>query len=121
VGGEARSEAHKRRVIIQDEVEIGANSTIDRGSAGDTVIGEGSKIGNLVQIAHDTGIGRHCRIGPQAGIASGVAVADFVIIGERAAVGVDVSIGERAVIPGHSKVSGNIPTHPAGKADEVEP
>ena len=57
-----------RRVIIQDDVEIGANTTIDRGSTRDTVIGEGTKIDNLVQIAHNVSIGRHCLIAGQSGI-----------------------------------------------------
>ncbi len=57
-----------RRVIIQDDVEIGANVTIDRGSTRDTVIGEGTKIDNLVQIAHNVSIGRHCLIAGQVGI-----------------------------------------------------
>ena len=57
-----------RRVIIQDDVEIGANITIDRGSTRDTVIGEGTKIDNLVQIAHNVRIGRHCLIAGQTGI-----------------------------------------------------
>jgi UDP-3-O-[3-hydroxymyristoyl] glucosamine N-acyltransferase len=85
-----------RRVIVQDEVEIGANSTIDRGFIRDTVIGEGTRIGNLVHIAHDVGIGRHCLVGAQAGIASGVTAADFAIIGARTGVAADVTIAGTA-------------------------
>ena len=61
-----------RRVIVQDDVEIGANSTIDRGASRDTVIGEGTKIDNLVQIGHNTRIGRHCVIVSQTGISGSV-------------------------------------------------
>ena len=109
------------RVILQDDVEIGANSTIDRGSVRDTVMGEGTRIGNLVQIAHGVSIGRHCRIGPQAGIASGVTAADFVIIGGQAGIAADVTIGEGAIIAGHSSVNGDVPAAAAGKPDEDGP
>jgi UDP-3-O-[3-hydroxymyristoyl] glucosamine N-acyltransferase len=69
-----------RRVIIQDDVEIGANATIDRGSTRDTVIGEGTKIDNLVQIAHNVIIGRHCLIVGQAGISSNAKAGDFLMM-----------------------------------------
>ena len=70
-----------RRVIIQDEVEIGANTTIDRGATRDTVIGEGTKIDNLVQIGHNCSIGRHCLIVSQVGISGSVTVGDFAVLG----------------------------------------
>ena len=60
------------RVIIQDDVEIGAGTTIDRGGIRDTVIGEGTKIDNLVQVGHNVGIGRHCVIVAQTGISGSV-------------------------------------------------
>jgi UDP-3-O-[3-hydroxymyristoyl] glucosamine N-acyltransferase len=72
-----------RRVIIQDDVEIGANTVIDRGSTRDTVIGEGTKIDNLVQIGHNCVIGRHCFIVSQTGISGSVEVADCVMLGGR--------------------------------------
>ncbi|MGH7247158.1 MAG: UDP-3-O-(3-hydroxymyristoyl)glucosamine N-acyltransferase, partial [Pseudomonadota bacterium] len=72
-----------RRVIIQDDVEIGANTTVVRGSMRDTVIGEGTKIDNLVQIAQNVRIGRHCLIAPQAAIADGARVGDFVMMAAR--------------------------------------
>jgi UDP-3-O-[3-hydroxymyristoyl] glucosamine N-acyltransferase len=72
-----------RRVIIQDDVEIGANSAIDRGSARDTVIGEGTKIDNLVQIGHNCVIGRHCFIVAQTGISGGIEVEDYVMLSGR--------------------------------------
>jgi UDP-3-O-[3-hydroxymyristoyl] glucosamine N-acyltransferase len=94
-----------RRVIIQDGVEIGANTTIDRGSIRDTVIGEGTAIGSLVRIAHDVGIGRYCRIAAQAGLGGGVTAGDFVIIGGQACVAAGVTIDEGAVIARHSRVN----------------
>ena len=69
------------RVIIQDGVEIGAATTIDRGALGDTVIGEGTKIDNLVQIGHNVQIGRHVMLVSQTGIAGSSVVADFVVLG----------------------------------------
>ena len=68
-------------VIIGDDVEIGANSTIDRGALSDTIIGEGTKIDNLVQIAHNVVIGRHCVIVAQSGIAGSAQLGDFVVMG----------------------------------------
>ena len=68
------------RVIIEDDVEIGSNSTIDRGSLGDTIIGQGTKIDNLVQIAHNVRIGRHCVIAAQAGIAGSSTIGDYVVL-----------------------------------------
>ena len=73
------------RVIIQDDVEIGANTTVDRGASRDTVIGEGTKIDNLVQIAHNVVIGRHCVIVAQVGIAGSTTLEDFVAIGGQVA------------------------------------
>jgi UDP-3-O-[3-hydroxymyristoyl] glucosamine N-acyltransferase len=71
------------RVIIQDDVEIGANTTVDRGASRDTVIGEGTKIDNLVQIAHNVVIGRHCVIVAQVGIAGSTTFEDFVVLAAR--------------------------------------
>jgi UDP-3-O-[3-hydroxymyristoyl] glucosamine N-acyltransferase len=76
-----------RRVIIQDDVEIGANTTIDRGATRDTIIGEGTKIDNLVQIGHNVSIGRHCLIGDYAVLGGQVGIADHLSIGEGAMVG----------------------------------
>jgi UDP-3-O-[3-hydroxymyristoyl] glucosamine N-acyltransferase len=98
-----------RRVIIQDDVEIGANTTINRGSTRDTVIGEGSKIDNLVQIAQNVCAGRHCLIGAQAGVADGVTIEDFVTIGEQVGIAIHVKIGEGAVLARQSKVISDVP------------
>ncbi len=83
------------RVIIQDRVEIGANSAIDRGALGDTLIGEGTKIDNLVQIGHNTRIGRHCVMAGQVGISGSVTLGDFVLLGGKVGVADHVTIGDR--------------------------
>lgn len=72
---------HVGRVIIQDDVEIGANSTVDRGATQDTVIGEGTKIGSQVQIASNVMIGRHCLIAAQSGLESSARIDDFAKVG----------------------------------------
>lgn len=71
------------RVIIQDDVEVGAGSTIDRGGFGDTVVGEGTKIDNLVQVGHNASIGRHCMLTAQTGVAGGAIVDDFIVLGAQ--------------------------------------
>ena len=84
-----------RRVIIQDDVEIGANTTIDRGAIRDTVIGEGTKIDNLVQIAHNVAIGRHCLIAAQTGISGSSQVGDYVMMGGQVGIADHVTVGCR--------------------------
>src|SRR5581483_4809207 len=98
-----------RRVIIQDDVEIGANSAIDRGATRDTVIGEGTKIDNLVQIAHNCTIGRHCLIAAQVGIAGSVTVGDFVMMAGQVGVSDHLTIGPGAVLGGKAGVMANVP------------
>jgi UDP-3-O-[3-hydroxymyristoyl] glucosamine N-acyltransferase len=97
------------RVIVQDNVEIGAGSTIDRGANRDTVIGEGTKIDNLVQIGHNVTIGRHCVLVAQAGISGSVTLEDFVVLGARVGVNNHVIIGEGAQIAATSIVHGDVP------------
>ncbi len=84
------------RVIVQDKVEIGAGCTIDRGALGDTVIGEGTKIDNLVQIGHNTHLGRHCMVVAQVGIAGSCEIGDFVVLGGQAGVADHARIGDGA-------------------------
>ena len=84
------------RVIVQDRVEIGANSTIDRGALGDTVIGEGTKIDNMVHIGHNTKIGRHCIIIAQVGISGSCELEDFVVLGGQVGLADHVHIGQGA-------------------------
>jgi UDP-3-O-[3-hydroxymyristoyl] glucosamine N-acyltransferase len=97
------------RVIIQDDVEIGAGSTIDRGAIRDTVIGEGTKIDNLVQVGHNVSIGRHCVLVAQTGISGSSTLEDFVVLGARAGVNNNVTIGEGAQIAAISVVHGDVP------------
>jgi UDP-3-O-[3-hydroxymyristoyl] glucosamine N-acyltransferase len=97
------------RVIIQDGVEIGANSTVDRGALRDTVIGEGTKIDNLVQIGHNVVIGRHCIIVAQTGISGSAQLGDFVALGGQVGVVGHVKIGARAQIAASSNVRGDVP------------
>jgi UDP-3-O-[3-hydroxymyristoyl] glucosamine N-acyltransferase len=98
-----------RRVIVQDDVEIGANTTIDRGATRDTMIGEGTKIDNLVQIGHNCSIGRHCLIVSQVGISGSVTVGDFVMIGGQAGIADHITIGAGALIGGRAGVTSNVP------------
>jgi UDP-3-O-[3-hydroxymyristoyl] glucosamine N-acyltransferase len=98
-----------RRVIIQDHVEIGANSTIDRGSTRDTFIGEGTKIDNLVQIGHNVSIGRHCIIVSQTGISGSAQVGDYVMMGGQVGVADHISIGAGAMIGARGGVMSDIP------------
>jgi len=97
------------RVIIQDRVEIGANTTIDRGALDDTVIGEGTKIDNLVQIAHNVRIGRHCVIAAHTGISGSVTVGDGCMFGGRVAIADHLTIGNGVQIGGSSGVMHDIP------------
>lgn len=97
------------RVIIQDDVEIGANSTIDRGASRDTIIGEGTKIDNLVQIGHNVMIGRHCIIVAQVGISGSTTLEDFVVIGGKVGIVGHVTIGEGAQIAASSNVKDDVP------------
>jgi UDP-3-O-[3-hydroxymyristoyl] glucosamine N-acyltransferase len=98
-----------RRVIIQDDVEIGANVTIDRGSTRDTVIGEGTKIDNLVQIAHNVTIGRHCLIAGQVGISGSARLGDFVMLGGKVGIADHVTIGNGASLGAQSGVMTDVP------------
>ncbi|HEX4078199.1 MAG TPA: UDP-3-O-(3-hydroxymyristoyl)glucosamine N-acyltransferase [Rhizomicrobium sp.] len=84
------------RVIIQDHVEIGACSVIDRGALGDTVVGEGTKIDNLVHIGHNSRTGRHCIIVAQTGVSGSCELGDFVVLGGQAGVSDHVRVGDRA-------------------------
>ena len=97
------------RVIIQDDVEIGGNTTIDRGASRDTVIGEGTKIDNLVQIAHNVVIGRHCVIVAQSGIAGSTRLDDFVVLGGQVGVIGHIRIGTGAQIAATSNVNSDVP------------
>ncbi len=97
------------RVIIQDDVEIGAGTAIDRGALRDTVIGEGTKIDNHVQVGHNVTIGRHCVLVAQVGIGGSATLEDFVVLAARVGVKDNVTIGEGAQVGAGSGVGTDIP------------
>jgi UDP-3-O-[3-hydroxymyristoyl] glucosamine N-acyltransferase len=97
------------RVIIQDHVEIGANTTIDRGTMDDTVIGEGTKIDNQVQIGHNVRIGRHCALVSKVGIAGSAKIGNGVQIGGAAGINGHITIGDGAQIAALSGVMSDVP------------
>jgi UDP-3-O-[3-hydroxymyristoyl] glucosamine N-acyltransferase len=100
---------HVGRCIIGDDVEIGANTTIDRGSVGDTVIGAGTKIDNLVHIAHNCRIGKNCLFAAQVGLAGSVVVEDGSVLGGQVGVADHQTIGAGARIAGQAGVFGDVP------------
>jgi UDP-3-O-[3-hydroxymyristoyl] glucosamine N-acyltransferase len=108
-GGKHEKIPHVGRCIIGNDVEIGANSTIDRGSVDDTVIGAGTKIDNLVHVGHNCRIGRMCLIMAQAGIAGSVRIEDGCIIAGQAGLGGHITIGQGARIAGQAGVFGDVP------------
>jgi UDP-3-O-[3-hydroxymyristoyl] glucosamine N-acyltransferase len=97
------------RVIIQDGVEIGANTTIDRGAMSDTVIGEGTKIDNLVQIAHNVLIGRHCVLASQTGISGSAVLEDHVMTGGQVGIADHITIGAGAALGAKAGVMHDAP------------
>ncbi|MEA2906596.1 MAG: UDP-3-O-[3-hydroxymyristoyl] glucosamine N-acyltransferase [Alphaproteobacteria bacterium] len=105
----ARKVPQVGRVIIQDDVEIGANTTIDRGAIRDTVIGEGTKIDNLVQIAHNVTIGRHCLLAGQVGISGSTTVEDGVIMGGQAGIADHLTVGAGAMLAAKTGLMTGVP------------
>ncbi len=101
------------RVIIQDDVDIGANCAVDRGALGDTVIGAGTKMDNLVHIGHNTEIGRDCIIVAQVGMAGSCRIGNSIVIGGQAALADHVTIGDGAQIAAKSGIMRDVP---AGQA-----
>lgn len=97
------------RVIIQDRVEIGANSTVDRGALGDTVIGEGTKIDNLVQIGHNCRIGRNCLLAGMSGLAGTTTLQDSVMVGAAAITTGHLTIGFGSVLAARSVATKDFP------------
>lgn len=98
----------KGRVVIGDHVDIGANCTIDRGVSGDTVIGDWTKLDNLIQVGHDTIIGKKCIIASQVGIAGVNKIEDEVILWGQVGINKDVVIGEKAVLYGKTGVMSSL-------------
>ena len=100
---------HVGRCVIGDDVEIGANTTIDRGSIDDTVIGPGTKIDNLVHIGHNVRIGALCLIMAQVGIAGSASIEDGVILAGQAGLGGHINVGKGARVGGQAGVLGDVP------------
>jgi UDP-3-O-[3-hydroxymyristoyl] glucosamine N-acyltransferase len=96
-------------VIIEDDVELGANVTVDRGALGPTVIGKGTKVDNLVQVAHNVRLGKHGLIIAQAGIAGSTKLGDYVILAGQAGVAGHLNIGNQVVVGAQSGVMRDIP------------
>ena len=97
------------RVIIQDDVEVGANSTIDRGAGPDTVIGEGTKIDNLVQIGHNVEIGRGCILVSLTGVSGSAKLGDFVVLAAQVGVAGHLTINSGAQIAARGAVIHDVP------------
>lgn len=95
-------------VVIEDDVEIGANSTLDRARFSRTVVGQGTKIDNLVQVAHNVVIGQHCIICAQVGISGSTTIEDFVIIGGQAGLSGHINVGRGAKIGGQTGVPSSL-------------
>ena len=102
-------QAQLGRVIIEDDVEIGSNSAVDRGTLGDTLIGRGTVIDNLVQIAHNVRIGRHCVLAAQVGIAGSSEIGDSVMIGGQVAIIDHLKVGSNTRIAGRSGIMRDVP------------
>jgi UDP-3-O-[3-hydroxymyristoyl] glucosamine N-acyltransferase len=96
-------------VVVEDDVEIGANSTIDRARFGETRIGKGTKIDNLVQIGHNCQIGRHCIIVSQSGIAGSTCLEDYVVLWGQSAVAGHLTIGQGTQVMGRAGVTKSVP------------
>jgi UDP-3-O-[3-hydroxymyristoyl] glucosamine N-acyltransferase len=96
-------------VVIHDDVEIGANTAIDRGMLGSTIIGEGSKLDNLVHVAHNVVIGRHCIITGQVGFAGSTRLGDYVVIAAQSGIADHLNIGNQVTIGAKSGVMRDIP------------
>ena len=96
-------------VIIHDDVEIGANAAIDRGALGSTVIGQGTKIDNLVHIAHNVVIGRHCLVMGQVGFAGSTTLGDYVVIASQSGIAGHLKLGHQCMVGAKSGVMRDIP------------
>lgn len=99
------------RVLVEDDVDIGANTTIDRGSAADTIIGAGTRIDNLVQIGHNVRVGRMCVIVAQVGISGSTVLDDFVMVGGQAGMTGHLRIGTKARIAAQAGVMADVPAN----------
>ncbi len=95
-------------VVLEDDVEVGANTTVDRAAMERTVIGKGTKLDNLVQVAHNVVMGQHCVVAGQTGISGSTKIGNGVVIAGQAGVAGHITIGDRAVIGGQSAVASSV-------------
>ena len=109
VGGRHKKIPQIGIVRIEDDVEIGANSTVDRAALGETLIGEGTKIDNLVHVGHNVRVGKHCLIVAQVGIAGSTEFGDYVVAAGQAGFSGHLKIGDRAQIGGAAAVFHDVP------------
>ena len=112
--GETQSQSWLRihslgAVAIGDDVEIGANSTVDNGTIRDTLIGDGTKLDNLVHVGHNTRIGRDCLLCGLTGVSGSVEIGDSVVLGGQTGVADNLFIGDRVITGGGTKVLSNVP------------
>ena len=96
-------------MIIHDDVEIGANAAIDRGALGSTVIGQGTKIDNLVHIAHNVAVGRNCIIMGQAGFAGSTHLGDYCVVASQSGIAGHLKLGNQATVGAKSGVMRDVP------------
>jgi UDP-3-O-[3-hydroxymyristoyl] glucosamine N-acyltransferase len=108
-GGFHRKVQQIGNVVIGDDVEIGANVTVDRGALGATVIGKGTKIDNLVQIAHNVQIGEHCLVVAQVGIAGSATLGNYVVLAGQVGIGGHLKLGNQVTVGAQSGVMTDIP------------
>ncbi|MGA2758866.1 MAG: UDP-3-O-(3-hydroxymyristoyl)glucosamine N-acyltransferase [Candidatus Cybelea sp.] len=108
VDGQAQRIPQVGNVVLEDDVEVGANSCIDRAQTGSTVIGAGTKIDNLVQIGHNCRIGKHCVIASQTGLAGSTVIGDRVRVGGQAGFNGHITVGSDVTIAGGSGIWGNV-------------
>jgi UDP-3-O-[3-hydroxymyristoyl] glucosamine N-acyltransferase len=125
-GYEYHEKVHRRvpqigHVVTGDDVDIGANSTIDRARFGITSIGQGTKIDNLVQIAHNVRIGAHCLIVAQVGISGSTVLEDGVVVGGQVGIVGHLNIGAGSQIAGASVVTHSLEAHSKVRGYPAEP
>ncbi|HEX2101822.1 MAG TPA: UDP-3-O-(3-hydroxymyristoyl)glucosamine N-acyltransferase, partial [Candidatus Synoicihabitans sp.] len=109
VGGRHEKVPQVGHVVIEADVEIGANTTLDRARFSRTLVGEGTKIDNLVQIGHNVLIGKHCLLCAQVGISGSTTIEDYVVLAGQVGVGGHITIGRGAKAGGQAGITGDVP------------
>jgi UDP-3-O-[3-hydroxymyristoyl] glucosamine N-acyltransferase len=107
--GKHRKVLQVGNVVIEDDVEIGANAAIDRGALGSTVIGSGTKIDNLVHVAHNVVMGRHCLVMGQSGFAGSTELGDYTVVASQSGIAGHLKLGKQSTVGAKSGVMRDIP------------